>query len=143
MENYKGTGPGVADLLGGQVQMMMPPIPSVIGMIKDGRLRPIAVTSRRRSPLLPDVPTVDESGLPGFAAELLYGLLVPAGTPQPIVDRLSADLQAAVADADVDKRFVELGATPLAGTAEDYANAMAADRKLWGAIVRKLGLREE
>lgn len=140
---YKGTGPGVSDLLGGQVQVMMPPIPSVIGMIKDGRLRPIAVTSRQRSPLLPDVPTVDEAGLPGFAAELLYGLLVPEGTPAPIVARLNQELRAAVADDELDKRFIELGATPLGGTPADYAAAIAADRRLWGGIVHKLGLREE
>jgi tripartite-type tricarboxylate transporter receptor subunit TctC len=81
---YKGTGPGITDLLGGHVKMMMPPIPAMIAHINAGTLRAIGVTSKERSPLLPDVPTIEEAGLPGFVSEQRYGLLAPAGTPRPI-----------------------------------------------------------
>ena len=77
---YKGTGPGITDLLGGHVKMMMPPIPAMIAHINAGALRAIAVTSKERSPLLPDVPTIAEAGLPGFVSEQRYGLLGPAGS---------------------------------------------------------------
>jgi tripartite-type tricarboxylate transporter receptor subunit TctC len=82
---YKGTGPGITDLLGGHVKMMMPPIPAMIGYVNAGTLRAIGVTSKERSPLLPDVPTIEEAGLPGFVSEQRYGLLAPAGTPRPII----------------------------------------------------------
>jgi tripartite-type tricarboxylate transporter receptor subunit TctC len=138
---YSGTGPAVSDLLGAQVQMLLPPIPSVIGLIKNGQLRAIAVTGKTRSPLLPNVPTIEEAGLPGFTAEQLIGLMAPAGTPQPIVERLNKELRAALADANVSKRMVEVGAAPLATTPAEYGADIVADQKLWGGIVKKLGLR--
>lgn len=138
---YSGTGPAVSDLLGGHVQMMLPPIPSVIGMIKNGQLRALAVTGKERSPLLPDVPTVSEAGLPGFVSEQLIGFMAPAGTPRPIIERLNAELRRAVTDPDISKRILEVGAAPLAGTPEEYTAQAATDQKLWGAIVKKLGLR--
>ncbi len=140
---YSGTGPAVSDLLGGHVQLMLPPIPSVIGLIKNGQLRPLAVTGRSRSPLLPDVPTVSEAGLPGFTSEQLIGLMAPAGTPRPIIERLNSELRVAVTDASISNRILEVGAAPLASTPEEYATQAAADQRLWGAIVKKLGLRVE
>ena len=137
---YRGTGPAVADVLTGQDQLIMPPIPSVVGMIQGGQLRAIAVTSKVRSPLLPDVPTVSEAGLPGFASEQLVGLLVPSGTPQPVVDTLSKTLNAALADPQVKAKIIKVGADPEASTPEQYAKLMAEDERLWGKIVRKLGL---
>jgi tripartite-type tricarboxylate transporter receptor subunit TctC len=137
---YSGTGPAVSDLLGGHVQMMLPPIPSVIGMIKSGQLRALAVTGQNRSPLLPDVPTVSEAGLPGFVSTQLIGLMAPAGTPRPIVERLNTELRNAVNDPAISKRILEVGAEPLASTPEEYTKLAAADQKLWGTIVKKLGL---
>jgi tripartite-type tricarboxylate transporter receptor subunit TctC len=137
---YRGTGPAVADVLTGQDQLIMPPIPSVVGMIKSGQLRAIAVTSKVRSPLLPDVPTVSEAGLPGFASEQLVGLLAPSGTPQPIIDKLSKTLTAALADPEVKAKIIKVGANPESSTPERYKTLMAEDRQLWGKIVRKLGL---
>jgi tripartite-type tricarboxylate transporter receptor subunit TctC len=138
---YRGTGPAVADLLGGHIKMMMPPIPTVISHIQGGKLRALGVTSKARSPLLPDVPTLSEAGLPGFSSEQRYGLLVPAGTPKPIVDRLNTELRAALASEEVRKRLRDDGATPAPDSPEDYGAAIAADQKTWGAIVKKLGLR--
>ena len=140
---YKGTGPGITDLLGGHVKMMMPPIPAMIAHINAGTLRAIGVTSKERSPLLPDVPTIAEAGLPGFVSEQRYGLLAPAGTPRPIIERLNAELRNALADETIRKRIVDDGATPQPDSPEDYAAAIEQDRVLWGGIVRKLGLRVE
>ena len=140
---YRGTGPAVSDLLGGHVSMMMPPIPTVISNVQAGTLRALAVTSKERSPLLPDVPTIDEAGLPGFSSEQAYGLLVPTGTPRPIIDRLNKEMRAALESEDVRKRIIADGATPRPGTPEDYGAAIANDQKTWGGIVKKLGLRVE
>ncbi len=140
---YKGTGPGITDLLGGHVKMMMPPIPAMIGYVNAGTLRAIGVTSKERSPLLPDVPTIEEAGLPGFVSEQRYGLLAPTGTPRPIIERLNAELRNALADETIRKRIVDDGATPRPDSPDDYAAAIEQDRALWGGIVRKLGLRVE
>lgn len=137
---YSGTGPAVSDLLGNHVQMMLPPIPSVIGLITKGQLRALAVTGKERSPLLPDVPTVSEAGLPGFASEQLIGLMAPTGTPRPIIDRLNSELRVAVTDPAIKSRILEVGATPLATTPEEYTSLAAEDQKSWGTIVKKLGL---
>jgi tripartite-type tricarboxylate transporter receptor subunit TctC len=140
---YSGTGPAVSDLIGGHVQVMLPPIPSVIGLVKSGQLRALAVTGTARSPLMPDVPTISEAGLPGFASEQLIGLMAPAGTPRPIIERLSNELRAAVTDPAISNRILEVGAAPLASTPEEYAAKADADLKLWGGIVKKLGLHVE
>jgi len=137
---YRGTGPAVADVLTGQDQLIMPPIPSVVGMIKSGQLRAIAVTSKVRSPLLPDVPTMSEAGLPGFASEQLVGLLAPAGTPQPVIDTLSKALEASLADPQVKAKIIKVGANPEASTPGQYRTLIANDAQQWGKIVRKLGL---
>jgi tripartite-type tricarboxylate transporter receptor subunit TctC len=138
---YRGTGPAVADVIGGHVKMMMPPIPAVIGYVRSGTLRAIAVTSKTRSPLLPEVPTIDEAGLKGFTSDQRYGLLAPAATPRPLIDRLNKELRAALADETIQKRILEDGATPAPDSPEDYGAAIANDQKTWGGIVKKLGLR--
>jgi tripartite-type tricarboxylate transporter receptor subunit TctC len=140
---YRGTGPAVSDVLAGQVQMIMPPIPSVIGMIKAGQLRPIAVTSKIRSPLLPDVPTIGEAGLPGFVSDQLVGLAVPMATPRSVVGRLSSALNEALADPKVRTRIIEVGAIPKASTPEQYGKLIGEDQKRWGDIVKTLGLTAE
>ncbi len=137
---YRGTGPAVSDVLAGHDQLIMPPIPSVVGMIKSGQLRAIAVTSKTRSPLLPNVPTINEAGLPGFASEQLVGLLVPSATPKPVVDKLSKTLNEALADPNVKSKIIEVGADPESTTPEQYAKLIADDQLKWGTIVRKLGL---
>ncbi len=140
---YRGTAPAVADLLGGHVKVMMVPIPPVIGAIKAGQLRAIAVTSPTRSQLLPDVPTIAEVAVPGFNADTRYGLMIPAGTPEPIVARLNKELRAALSDEHVRKKMSDDGLNPQPDTPAQYRNAIVDEQRVWGAIVKKLGLRAE
>src|SRR4029077_11455826 len=102
---YKGTGPALADLLGGHIPMAFAPIPASHANVSSGMLRALAVTSTTRSGLLPDVPTIAESGLHGFDASLYYGLVAPAGTPRPVIDKLNRTLQDALASAEVRKQL--------------------------------------
>ena len=140
---YKGTAPVMNDLLGGHVPIAFGVLPPALGNIAAGKLRAIAVTSKKRFSLLPDVPTFDESGLPGFDAELHYGLLAPAGTPKPIIDRLSAELRKLAVYPEVQKQIQMEGGDPLTSTAEEYADDIDKEEKKWGALVHKLGLKVE
>jgi tripartite-type tricarboxylate transporter receptor subunit TctC len=140
---YKGTAPVMTDLLGGQVPMAFGVLPPALGNLKAGTLRAIAVTSKKRFSLLPDVPTFDESGMPGFEAVLHYGLLAPYGTPASIVDKLSAAVRKAVDDPDVQKRIHFEGGDPLTSTPAEYAQDIDKEEKKWGALVHKLGLKVE
>ena len=140
---YKGTGQVMNDLLGNHVPIAFGVLPPALGNLQAGTLRAIAVLSPQRFSLLPDVPTANESGLPGFESVLHYGVLAPAGTPRPIIDRLNAELRNALADETIRKRIVDDGATPQPDSPEDYAAEIERDRTLWDGIVRKLGLRVE
>ena len=140
---YKGNGPAMADLLGGHVSMMFLSILPVIGQIRSGTLRALAVTSAARSNLLPDVPTVAEAGLPDFSAVIHYGLVAPAGTPRGIVERLNKELVTTLAADDLRTRLASEGAVPLAGTPEDYAAVIDREETRWGALVRELNLKIE
>ena len=140
---YKGTAPALSDLLGGHVTLMIPPIPAVISQVKGGTLRALGVTSQQRSPLLPDVPTLSEAGLPGFFSEQRYGLMAPAGTPRPIIERLNKELRAALAEDAVRQRILDDGALARSDSPEDYGASIAKDQETWGGIVKKLGLRVE
>src|SRR5476649_1137798 len=102
---YRGTGPALTDLLGGHVTMYFSSLPSAVGLVKDGKLRALGVTGLNRSSTFPDVPTVAEQGLPGFEAVLHYGIVAPAGTPRPIVDKLNAALRAALNTDEVHRRI--------------------------------------
>ena len=140
---YKGTAPVMNDLLGGHVPMAFGVLPPALGNIQAGKLRAVAVASLKRSSLLPDVPTFDESGLPGFEGVLHYGVLAPAGTPKEIVDKLSAELRKLVGTEDVKKRIHAEGGDPLTSTAAEYAADIDKEEKKWGGLVRKLGLKVE
>jgi tripartite-type tricarboxylate transporter receptor subunit TctC len=140
---YKGNGPAMTDLLGGHVTMMFLSILPVVEQVRAGTLRALAVTSAARSDLLPDVPTIAESGVSGFSAAIHYGLLAPAGTPRDIIDRLNAALVAALSADDVRARLAAEGAVPLPGTPEDYAADIDGEETTWGALVRKLNLKVE
>jgi tripartite-type tricarboxylate transporter receptor subunit TctC len=129
--------------LGGHVKVMLPPIPPVISNIRSGLLRPLAVTSTIRSPLLREVPTIDEAGVPGFSADTRFGLMAPAGTPRSVIERLNKELRAALLDENVRKRMLDDGLIPQPDTPEEYAAANAEDQKIWGGAVRKLGLKVE
>jgi tripartite-type tricarboxylate transporter receptor subunit TctC len=140
---YKGSAPVINDLLGGHVPVALSVLPPALGNIQDGKLRAIAVTSKKRFSLLPDVPTFDESGLPGFEAVLHYGLLAPAGTPKEIVDKLSAELRKLVDTDDVKKRIHFEGGDPLTSTPAEYAADIDKEETKWGGLVRKLNLKVE
>jgi tripartite-type tricarboxylate transporter receptor subunit TctC len=140
---YKGTGPASADLLGGQVQMAFFGIPPLLPHIKSGKLRALAVTGKRRSPELPEVPTVDEAGLRGYEVSPWYGLLVPAATPRAIVARLNAEVAKIVRGAEMKDRLASQGAEPVGGTPEDYAAVIRADTATWARVIKEAGLRGE
>jgi tripartite-type tricarboxylate transporter receptor subunit TctC len=140
---YKGSAPVINDLLGGHVPVALSVLPPALGNIQAGKLRAIAVTSKKRFSLLPDVPTFDESGLPGFEAVLHYGLLAPAGTPKEIVDKLSAELRKLVDTDDVKKRIHFEGGDPLTSTPAEYAADIDQEETKWGGLVRKLNLKVE
>jgi tripartite-type tricarboxylate transporter receptor subunit TctC len=140
---YKGTAPVMNDLLGGHVPIAFGVLPPALGNIQGGRLRAIAVTSKKRFSLLPDVPTFDESGLPGFEAVLHYGLLAPAGTPREIVDRLGVELRRLVDLPEVQKQIHNEGGDPLTSTPAEYAADIDKEEKKWGGLVKKLGLKVE
>ena len=136
---YKGSGPALTDLLGGHVSIYFSSLPSAIGLVKDGKLRALGVTGLKRSPILPDVPTVAEQGLPGFEAVLHYGIVAPAGTPRPIVDKLNAALRAALNSDDVHRRIATEGAEPLPTTPDEYATDIDREETKWSALVKKAG----
>jgi tripartite-type tricarboxylate transporter receptor subunit TctC len=136
---YKGTGPALADLVGGHVSIYFSSLPSAIGISKEGKVRALAVTGPKRSDIFPDLPTVAEAGLPGFEAVLRYGIVAPAGTPRPIIDKLNAALRAALADPDTKARMARDGTEPVPSTPEEYAADIDREEKKWSEVVRKSG----
>ena len=140
---YKGNGPALGDLIGGHIPLMFVPIPVSLGNVRAGMLRALAISSAKRSALAPEIPTLAESGLPGFDVALRYGLAAPAGTPKPIIDRLNKELNAALASEDVQKRLANEGADALPGTPQAYADDIDKEETKWGGLVRKLGLKLE
>jgi tripartite-type tricarboxylate transporter receptor subunit TctC len=140
---YKGTAPVMNDLIGGHVPVAFGVLPPALGNLQAGTLRAIAVTSKKRFSLLPDVPTFDESGMPGFEAVLHYGLLAPAGTPPDIVEKLSAELRKLAEDPEVQKRIHFEGGDPLTSTPAEYAQDIDREEKKWASLVHRLGLKVE
>jgi tripartite-type tricarboxylate transporter receptor subunit TctC len=140
---YKGVAPALTDLIGGQVPLMFCPITSAVGLVKAGSVRALAVTGSARSPSFPDLPTVAEAGLPGYAAELHYGLLAPGGTPAPIISKLNAALNAALAEDDIKSRLRVDGSEPLPSTPEAYAADIASEEAKYSEIVKMSGGKAE
>jgi tripartite-type tricarboxylate transporter receptor subunit TctC len=140
---YKGTAPVMTDLLGGHIPIAFGVLPPALGNIAAGNLRAVAVTSKKRFSLLPDVPTFDESGMPGFEAVLHYGLLAPAGTPKEIVDKLSVELRKLADDDEVKQRIHAEGGDPMTSTPAEYADDIDKEETKWAGLVHKLGLKVE
>jgi tripartite-type tricarboxylate transporter receptor subunit TctC len=140
---YKGTAGVMNDLLGGHVPVAFGVIPPALGNLQAGKLRAIAVASPTRTALLPDTPTFAESGMPGFEAVLHYGVLAPAGTPKPIVDRLNAELRKLAANDDVKKRIAAEGGDPLTSSPEEYAADIDREETKWSTLIRRLNLKVE
>ncbi|HZP77003.1 MAG TPA: tripartite tricarboxylate transporter substrate binding protein [Pseudolabrys sp.] len=140
---YKGTGPALTDLLGGHVAIYLSSLPPAIGLVRAGSVRALGVTGLKRSSAFPDVPTVAEQGLPGFEAVLHYGIVAPAGTPRPIVDKLNVALREALASADVQARLANEGAEALPTTPDEYAADIDREETKWSAAVKKSGAKVE
>jgi tripartite-type tricarboxylate transporter receptor subunit TctC len=140
---YRGTGPALTDLVGGHVAIYFSSLPSAIGIARDGKVRPLAVTGSKRSDVFPGVPTVAEAALPGFEAVLHYGIVAPAGTPRPIVDKLNAALREALAAPDTRERMTKDGTEPLPSTPDEYAADIDREETKWSAIVKKSGAKVE
>ena len=140
---YKGNGQAIGDLIGGHVSMMVLSLTPILGQVKTGKLFALAVTTPDRSTLLPDVPTIAESAVPGFSAAIRYGLAAPAGTPAAIVERLSRELRAAVMSDEVRERMLNEGAQPMASTPAEYAAEIDSEERKWSALVKSLNLKME
>ena len=138
---YKGSAPALQDLVGGQVQLMFDNLPSSLALIKAGKLKPLAVTSKERAAVLPDVPTLAESGLPGFEASSWFGLLAPAGTPQPVIAGLNAEIAKWLATPEAKEKLLAQGAIAAGGTPEDFARHIAAETTKWQKVVKESGAR--
>jgi tripartite-type tricarboxylate transporter receptor subunit TctC len=138
---YKGSGPAVTDLLAGQVHMMFDNIPSSLPHIRAGKLRALATTGAQRDPTLPDVPTVAEAGVAGYESGVWFGLMVPAGTPRDIVQKLNAAAVQATKSPAFIKRMTELGYNVIAGTPEEMANAIKTEVARWTPIVKSSGAK--
>ena len=137
---YKGSAPAVSDLLAGQVQMMVDGLPSALPHVKAGKLRAIALTSLRRSPSLPDLPTIAES-YSGFYADAWSGLFAPKGTPQPVVDKLSAEVQRILKLPEVREKLAALGAEPVGSTQAEFAAHVKKEIDKWAKVVKTSGAK--
>lgn len=138
---YKGSGPALAELLGGQVQFMFDQLTSSIGHIRDGRLKALAVGGSRRSGVLPEVPTLDESGLKGYEASTFIGVLAPAGAPRPVIEKLNAALRRVMENPSVIERFRALGADPGASSPDEFARTIREELAKWREVAQRAGLK--
>ena len=140
---YKGAQPALTDLIAGQVQVMFATSASAVPYVKAGRLRALAVTTARRSPSVPELPTVWEAGLPGFEATTWHGVVVPAATPSPLVQQLNRELNAVLREKDLSERLAALGAEVTTGTPMEFADYIAREIPKWSKVVRDSGARAE
>jgi tripartite-type tricarboxylate transporter receptor subunit TctC len=134
---YKGSGPAITDLLGSQVESMMDQLAASIGHIREGRIKPLAITSRTRSPLLPNVPTLDELGVKGYEASTFTGLFAPADTPRPVLEKLSSSLKRALANETVRERYRSMGAEVIDSSQAEFAAFVRADLEKWRRVARE------
>jgi tripartite-type tricarboxylate transporter receptor subunit TctC len=139
---YKGAAPAVNDLLGGQVQMGIFDVPVLIGHLRSGKLKPLAVTSARRAATLPDVPTTAEGNYPNVTSDNWYGLIAPAGTPDNVLKRIHAASVAALRSPAVVEQFAKVGGEAAPGTQQEYATFLASEQAKWSRIVTAIGFKE-
>ena len=139
---YKGAGPALIDLMGGQVHVLFDNLPSSIGHIKNGKVRALAVTSQEREPSMPQLPTVGDT-VPGYEATAWFGIGMPKGTPREVVNRINAEVNRALADPKMRERLAELGGKPIAGTPEDFGKVIAAETAKWEKVVISSGAKVE
>jgi tripartite-type tricarboxylate transporter receptor subunit TctC len=140
---YKGTGPAIAAVVSGQVQMMIAGLPPALPQVKSGKLRGLAVTSLKRSPAVPEVPTIAESGYPGFELISWHSILAPARTPKPIVTRLNAELVKILAQPEVKERFASMGVEPVGSTPAQFAEHLKSETVRFAKVIKAAGIRAE
>ncbi|MBX9777341.1 MAG: tripartite tricarboxylate transporter substrate binding protein [Xanthobacteraceae bacterium] len=140
---YRGAAPAVQDLIAGQIDGVVDNPPTVISHIEGGRLRPLAVAAKSRMKLLPDVPTAAEGGVAGYEASSWFGIAAPAGTPQPIVERLHKEIVAAVRSPAMQERFAKSGAQLVGDTPQEFAAQIRTERVRWGEIIKAAGIKAE
>jgi tripartite-type tricarboxylate transporter receptor subunit TctC len=140
---YKGAGQVLQDLMGGQVHALVTSLPTALPHIKSGKLRALMVTSEKRSALLPDVPSAKEAGLPTVVMDFWVGFSAPAGTPQPVVDKLNRTIADALNSADGRKRLAEQGLEPVPNSPAQASQLVAAEMQRWGAVVKAAGIKAD
>ena len=140
---YKGQGPATADLLAGQVQMLYSSIPSVIEFIREGRLRTIAIGSAKRLPSMPNVPTIAESGVPGYEAYSWIGIVAPKGTPKPIIQLLNKEISSILKNKDLETELLNQGAIPVGDSPEHFQAYMKDEIAKWGAVVHSANIKAD
>jgi tripartite-type tricarboxylate transporter receptor subunit TctC len=138
---YRGSSPALNDLIGGQVDFMAVNLPPAIGLVKTGQVKPLAVTTKLRSPALPDVPTMEEAGFPGYETVAWFGLFAPKGVPEDVVTRLNGVIKTACADPDLGKRLEALGGELVCNTAAEFSAFVETDIKRWRDVAQKGGIR--
>jgi tripartite-type tricarboxylate transporter receptor subunit TctC len=140
---YKGSVQGIADLTTGQVQLMFDNLPSISPHVKAGRVRALGVSSSKRSPIFPDIPTISEAGVPGYETNSWGGIVAPAGTPRAVIDRLNSALNKALQSPEVMERYASLQAEPVGGTPEAFDQYVRKERVKWAEVVRKAGAKAD
>jgi tripartite-type tricarboxylate transporter receptor subunit TctC len=140
---YKGSGPALIDLLGGQVDSHVDQLTSSMNYIRSGRIRAVGVTTAKRSSQLPDVPTLAEQGLKGFDATTITGLLAPAGTPKEVIDRINVAANKVIAQATIKARFAELGADTVGGTPDQFGAYIREDLARWAKVMKEAGIQPQ
>ena len=140
---YRGSAPVVADLLGGQVDVMFDNVPNVLQHVRAGRMKALAVSGATRSPLAPDVPTVAEGGIAGYDVSVWFGVLAPAGTPREIIQKLNAESIRIIGTPDITDRFVKQGVEPRTGTPEQFGNLIKSEVGRWAKVIKDAGIRAD
>jgi tripartite-type tricarboxylate transporter receptor subunit TctC len=140
---YKGSAPAVTDLVGGQVQLMFDNLPSVLEQIRGGQLRALAVTTAARTATLPDVPTLDQSGLPGFDSSAWFAILVAGSTPEPMRAEIERAVVGIMKDDEITRKLAELGITAVAGGSGELAQRIGAESRAWRDVIVKAGIKVE
>jgi tripartite-type tricarboxylate transporter receptor subunit TctC len=140
---YRGAAPAITDLLAGQIDGVVDNPPTVLPHIEAGKLRPLAVAAKTRMPLLPDLPTTAEAGVPGYEASSWFGIVAPAGTPPAIVNRLQHDIATGLKQPNVQQRFAKSGARLLGNTPAEFAQQIRQDRQMWGEVITAAGIKAE
>jgi len=135
---YPGSGQTAVDLIAGRIQVMFAPAPTVLGLIKDGRVKPLATTEAKRSNIAPDLPTIAEAGLPGYAAGLWFGILGPGGLPKPVIDKLSEATNAALKDPTVLQGLQSQGLNAAGGSPEDFARFIKSETERWARVIKSM-----